>query len=413
MFHAPGGWKRERRHSITRFAVVVLLVLDLGRSTASAQERPFDSRLAHAYATAYSLDHDEAVRELTALARLSPDLPDTYRALASITWLRLLFSRGTVLADEYLGRIARHDVQMAAVQDDIASDFRTYLSKAITLAESRLLLVPRDGRAHYDLSSALGLQASWAATVEGRMARAFGAARRAYKTAQQAASLSPDDPDPRLVLGTYRYVVSGLNLPSRMVAYLSGMDGDRNRGLRLVEQAAGSASPVRTEARFALVLLYNRERRWDDALAVLTQLRSDYPRNRLLWLETGATALRAGRTEEALRWLSAGIDMTGRDPRRRMFGEQALWRLKRAQALGRLGRITEAREDLLEGLAAPEARDWVRGRLHLEFGELALASGDRDQARWQAAKALPLLERGSDPEGVTLARRLLERAGRG
>ena len=117
------------------------------------------------------------------------------------------------------------------------------------------------------------------------------------------AALAPDDPDPRLILGTYRYVVSGLNLPTRMVAYMAGLDGDRARGLQLVEQAATSASPVRTEARFALILLYNREQRWDDALRVLAQLRDAYPRNRLLWLETGATCLRAGRAADALRWL--------------------------------------------------------------------------------------------------------------
>jgi predicted Zn-dependent protease len=245
------------------------------------------------------------------------------------------------------------------------------------------------------------------------MGRAFGAARRAYKTAEQASVVSPDDPDPRLILGTYRYVVSGMNLPTRMVAYMAGLDGDRARGLQMVEQAAASASPVQTEARFALILLYNRERRWDNALGVLAALRDLYPRNRLLWLETGATALRAGRPADALRWLDEGLAMTARDTRRRMFGEDALWRLKRAVALRLLGRHEDARQVLIEGLAAPQARDWVRGRTHLELGEVSLALGDRDQARWQATKALPLLERGDDPQGVRLARGLLERATRG
>jgi tetratricopeptide (TPR) repeat protein len=378
-----------------------------------AQESTYEARLDRAYALAYDLDHDAAVRELDALAKIEPDLPSTYRALASITWLRLLFSRGTVLVDEYLGRIARHDVQMDSAPSAIAADFSRHLARAISLAEARVQRSPGDARAQYDLSSAIGLQASWAATVEGRMGRAFGSARRAYKTAARAAALAPDDPDPRLILGTYRYVVSGLNLPARWVAYMAGLDGDRVRGLELLEQAAASTSPVRTEARFALVLLYNRERRWDDALRVLSLLRDAYPRNRLLWLETGATALRAGRAADALRWLSSGYEMTARDPRRRMFGEEALWRLKRAQALRALGRSSDAREEVLAGLAATDARDWVRGRTHLELGEIALATGDRDQARWQAAKALPLLERGADPEGVRLTRRLLERIGRG
>ena len=409
----PRGCKQAERPSIARFLILALIFLGVTALASRAQDATFDAALGHAYASAYNLDHDEAVRELAGLAKLEPDLPTTYRALASITWLRLLFSRGTVLVDEYLGRISKRDVRMAPPPPDMAADFSRYMSEAITRAETRVKRHPRDGRALYDLSSALGLQASWAATVEGRMGRAFGAARRAYRTAEQASVLSPADPDPRLILGTYRYVVSGMNLPTRMVAYMAGLDGDRARGLQMVEQAASSASPVRTEARFALILLYNRERRWDDALGVLAALREAYPRNRLLWLETGSTALRAGRPAEAVRWLDEGLEMTTRDTRRRMFGEDALWRLKRAEALRRVGRHEEARRDLIDGLAAPLARDWVRGRTHLELGEVSLALGDRDQARWQAAKAMPLLERGDDPEGVRLARRLLERATRG
>ncbi len=206
-------------------------------------------------------------RELTALAKLKPDLPTTYRALASITWLRLLFSRGTVLVDEYLGRISRRDMQMAPPPPDMAADFTRYLSAAITLAEAQATAHPRDARG--TLRPEFG--AGSAGLLGGHRRRADGPGVRCGTTRVQEqrsrpASLAPDDPDPRLILGTYRYVVSGMNLPTRMVAYMAGLDGDRAQGLRMVEQAAASASPVRTEARFALILLYNREQRWDDAL---------------------------------------------------------------------------------------------------------------------------------------------------
>ncbi len=400
--------------SILRITMSALAVAVLSAPCAHAQDTDVDARLRTAYETAYNLDHDEAARQLHELAKLAPELPTTYRALASITWLRLLFSRGTVLVDEYLGRISKRDVQLGAPPPDVAGAFSQYLSSAIANAETRVASHPRDARALYELGSALGLQASYAATVEGRMGRAFGFARRAYQAAERSATLAPSAPEPLLILGTYRYVVAGLNLPARLVAYLAGMDGDRMRGLQFVEQAATSVrSEVQTEARFALILLYNREKRWDDALRVLEALRTAYPRNRLLWLETGATSLRAGRAADADRWLTEGLAMAARDERRRMFGENALWRLKRAQARRQLGRLAEARDDLLVGLAAEQARDWVRGRSHLELAEVSLALGDRGQARWQAEKAVPLLERGSDPEGVRLAKRLLERLSRG
>ncbi len=405
---------RYRVLSILRFAAIAMTLMRHGAAGVHAQEPADDARLHEAYVAAYSLDHDEALRVLQAAAELSPELPTTYRALASITWLRLLFSRGTVLVDEYLGKVSRRDVQLGPPPPEVAGAFQHYLSMAIGRAEARVAQQPRDARALYELASALGLHAAYAATVEGRVGRAFGSARRAYRHAETAAAIAPDAPEPRLILGTYRYVVAGLNLPSRIVAYVSGMDGDRQRGLQLVEQAAAAdASRVQTEARFTLVLLYNREKRWDDALRVLERLRTAYPRNRLLWLETGATALRAGRPADAERWLSEGLEKAARDDRTRMFGEDALWRLKRGQARLRAGRLAQAREDLLAGLAAPDARDWVRGRSHLDLAEVSLSLGDPSQALWQAEKALLLLQRGNDPEGARAARDLIERLSRG
>ena len=54
------------------------------------------------------------------------------------------------------------------------------MNRALELAERRLAANPRDAGALYDLGAAVGLQASYAATVEGRVGGAFRAARRAY-----------------------------------------------------------------------------------------------------------------------------------------------------------------------------------------------------------------------------------------
>lgn len=62
----------------------------------------------------------------------------------------------------------------------------------------------------------------------------------------------------------------------------------------------------------------------------LAELQRAYPRNRLLWLEAGATALRGGRAAEAESQLNAGLRMLAADKRQRMFGEEALWYEKRA-----------------------------------------------------------------------------------
>jgi predicted Zn-dependent protease len=202
--------------------------------------------------------------------------------------------------------------------------------------ESRRIRATSD--AHYQLGAAVGLRASYTATVEGSVLGAFRAAREAYVEHEKVMSLAPQRKDAGLVVGTYRYIVATLSLPARWVAYAAGFGGGRERGIQLVEEAVSYAGENQTDARFALMLLYNREKRYDDALKQLAALREAYPRNRLVWLENGSTLLRASRPADALRILNDGFARFADDRRPRMFGELALWHYKRGAALAALGR---------------------------------------------------------------------------
>src|SRR5258706_1134135 len=134
------------------------------------------------------------------------------------------------------------------------------------------------------------------------------------------------------------------SMPTRLVGYVAGFGGGKERGLSLVEGAAKYSGENQTDARFALTLLYNRERRYDDALKQLAVLRENYPRNRLVWLESGSTLLRAGRAADAARVLNEGITRFADDRRPRMFGEDALWHYKRGAAFAALGQVEAGAE---------------------------------------------------------------------
>ena len=123
--------------------------------------------------------------------------------------------------------------------------------------------------------------------------------------------------------------------PLRLIAYLAGFDGNSDRGLRLVEEAAQYPGETRRNALFTLVLLYNREGRHDAALQLIKELQQQYPRNRLLWLEEGNTLLRAGRPADATAALEEGLARLARDTRPRAPGEESRWRLALESARGR------------------------------------------------------------------------------
>jgi tetratricopeptide (TPR) repeat protein len=235
---------------------------------------------------------------------------------------------------------------------------------------------------------------------------AFRAAREAYDEHETVLALDPKRKDAGLIVGTYRYIVSALSLPIRWMAYVVGFGGGKERGLRMIEEAAAYRGDNEEDARFALILLYNRERRYDDALKELAVLRERYPRNRLVWLESGATCLRAGRAADAERFLTDGIARLASDERQRMFGEEALWYYKRGAARRALGRASDADADLRKALAS-EGRKWVYGRSQLELGKIAVSAGKSDAARAAFRQAITLCD--SDNDGATAdeARRLL------
>ena len=349
-----------------------------------------------AFDFAYNLDHEAAAALLRRATIERPSDAAAHRALASVLWLNMLFSRGAVTVDHYLGSFSRTQVELSKPPAALDAEFREHVGRAIDLADARTRSAPGDAQAHYDLGAAIGLQASHIATVEGKMFAGFRAARRAFDEHETVLELDPSRKDAGLVVGTYRYVVSTLSLPLRMMAYVAGFGGGKERGIAMLQQTAASPGEARTDALFALVLIFNRERRYDEALQVLSQLRRLYPRNRLVLLEQGATSLRAGRPALADAVLTEGLASLAGDRRPRMPGEEALWRYKRGAARGALNRVDEARADLTAA-AGPGAQDWVRGRALAELGRLALRTGDRASARDFADRAETLCQKGSDP----------------
>jgi len=360
------------------------------------------------YQLAYNLDHGEALAAFRRAVEADPADPAAYRAIAAITWLNLMFTRGALSADEFLSSLPESNAAMKPPPAGLAATFRTNIDKAIQLAEAQVRVHPRDAGAHFNLGASRGLLAAYTVTIEGSLFGAVGLARGAFKATEQVLVLDPSRKDASFLTGSYRYAVANLGSVKRWMAYLAGFSGDRERAIRMLEESAAYPSDVQPDARILLVLVYNKERRYDDALRLLDGLRRDFPRNRLLWLESGATEMRAGRPVRAIEFLDVGIAMFERDAREKAFGEAAMWYAKRGAVHVALGERAKAEVDLRKALAA-EGRDWVHGRCHLELGKLADLSGNRTAAVAEYRLAVTLCGRDRDPIGRTEAERLLNR----
>ena len=172
--------------------------------------------LKNALTAAYNLDHDEAMALARRAVALDPDNPKVHRGLAAILWLHILFKRGAVTIDHYLGSISKSNVTLPKPNPAIAAEFKQAITRAIELAKARLEANPRDLQARFDAGAAYGLQASYVASVEGSMTSAFGIARRAYDAQEEVLEREPARASAGVVVGTYRYVISTLNPAMRV-----------------------------------------------------------------------------------------------------------------------------------------------------------------------------------------------------
>ena len=213
----------------------------------------------------FNLDHADALQAFQAAIAADPVRSGGYRLTAATVWIQSLFQQGAVTADDYLGHV-KASVERRPLSKEMATAFRRHIERATALAEARVQANPRDADAHFQVGAAYGFQASYTATVEGRVMGGFGAARRAYREHKRVLELDPRRKDAGLIVGMYRYAVSLLPWHWRTLAGLAGFDGGRERGLELIEAAASEPSDVQANALFTLVVIYNREKRYDAAL---------------------------------------------------------------------------------------------------------------------------------------------------
>jgi hypothetical protein len=402
--------RRQRRLTGASTIMVLAAAARLSSAPAIGADPAAESRRlrAEGLQAGYNLDHAAALEAFRAAIAADPTDPAPHRLTAATLWIEMLFRQGAVTADDYLGQ-ARTQVRKPSPPPDVDAAFRTHLARALSLAGDRLRRDPRDPDAHFQAGAAHSFLATYIATVEGRNVAGFRAARRAYLEHEKVLELDPLREDAGLVVGLYRYGVSTLPVHWRLLAGLAGFRGGRDRGLRMIAEAAASPSDVQPNALFTLIVIYNREQQFDRALEVIGELQRRYPRNRLLWLEAASTNLRAGRALAARSALEQGLAKLAADPRPRAFGEEARWRYACGATLVALG-ATDAAARELRAVLSGEAHEWLRGRAHAELGKLADLGGDRLRAADEYRTAMRIARAENDQVSYEAAAALL-RAG--
>jgi tetratricopeptide (TPR) repeat protein len=239
----------------------------------------------------YNLDFNTAQSGYEALTREYPDSPEYWNALASSIWLRITFEQQKLNLESFSGTVkfgtpdSREELNPADEKR-----LRDTINTAIAKADAVLKKNPRDAHAMYEKGLSYSTLASFEGTVKRSYIGAASDAKTAKKIHQDVLKLDPNFDDARVSIGTYDYVVGVIPGPIKLVVGVFGITGaGRDAGIQSLETAAAKGKNASTDAKMVLSVVYSREKRYDDALRIMEDLHSKYPRNFLFEMAEAST----------------------------------------------------------------------------------------------------------------------------
>jgi tetratricopeptide (TPR) repeat protein len=252
------------------------------------------------YAHFYNLEYEEAIASFQRAIARNPDAPELHNHLAQTLVFREMFRNGALESELVSGNnsfLRRPKLNPTA---EIEKQFLDEVAKGMSLAEARLKRNPNDTSAMYALGIAHGLRSNYYWVVKKAWRDSLRDATQARKLHNRITELEPGNVDARLVQGLHDYIVGSLPLVYRMVGFLAGIRGDKEKGIRTVQEVATRGKLNRIDAEIFLCALYRRENQPAKAIPLVDDLVRRFPRNFLLRLELSQMYSMAGDGRRAL-----------------------------------------------------------------------------------------------------------------
>jgi tetratricopeptide (TPR) repeat protein len=182
----------------------------------------------------------------------------------------------------------------------VEKQFSDEIQKAIDLANARLARNSNDTGALYARGVAFGLRANYTFLVRKAWRDSLRDATAARKDHNRVSELEPGNYDARLIQGVHDYVVGSLPWAWRMLGFLVGFHGDKEKGLATLQEVARKGNANKVDAEVLLTALFRRERRPKQSLPLIEDLLRRFPRNHLLLFEQAQMYSELGDKAKAL-----------------------------------------------------------------------------------------------------------------
>jgi tetratricopeptide (TPR) repeat protein len=366
---------------LASWSVQLLLILLTTASLSAAPVTVNDPLTMPGWQHFYNNEYDQAISDFESEARREPNNPDAYNHLAQAVLYKELFRNGVLESQLLTGTNSFLHAPKMNLEPAAKERFESATAKAIALAEERLEKNEDDSGALYALSVTHGLRANYYFLVEKSWTESLRAATASRRYSNRVLEVEPNLTDALLVQGLHDYVVGSLPFYVRMMGAVAGVHGNRDRGLRELNEVALHGTLNKYDAQILLAVIYRRERQPLPALSLLKQLSANFPRNYLLQLEQAQMYSDLGNKSSALAMLDQVEQMrsAGRPSYRSLAEEKVkylrgdilFWHGDLASALTNFREVTQKNCDVDRRTAVLA---WLR------LGQTYDLQGDHQQA---------------------------------
>ncbi len=376
-----------------RLLSLLLAALAFNGTAASQTRLEMPSNLEKGFLHFYNLDYAEAIRWFQQELKEQPGVARPYNHLAQAYLYRVLFRAGALETQLVSGNNPFLRRAGAEITPAEKAEFFKCIDTVMSLTQQALAKNPDDTDAMYSRGIAFGLRGNYYFLVEKSWRSALSDATEARKLHNRVAELKPDFVDARLVQGIHDYIVGSLPTFYKIMGFLVGFRGDKDKGIRTLEDVAANGTRVPYDAKVLLAAVYRREGKQmsPKAIPLLKELSSKFPANHLFRLELLQLHSDLGQEAEAKEVIAAMDAAIAKDARAfsRLSkprldyakGNFSFWYRKYPEALRHLRAATQgaAELDLHTGVLA-----------YMRLGQVHDLSGDRAEARSAYQKAIAL-----------------------
>jgi hypothetical protein len=370
------------------FLLFLLLATPLLANTPNPHTDPINltPEVREAHNLFYNLDYDGALSRFEAIQRANPQNSMAANYVLMTLIFRELYHQDLLDTTYYAHDSFIFSKRDVSVPEAIHQRIDKLTDSIVAMCDQQIKQNPNNPNTYFARGYAKGMHSAFLTLAFHSY---YASARQGLSSRQdseEALRLDPNYADAKMAVGIQQFAVASLPRFLRIMIGITGVTGNKEKGLDLLRQCAADGTVNRVECRTSLALFLRHDARYAEALNVMHGLSQDYPRDYLFRLEEANLAKDKGDGPTAIatyKRVLADATKPGyfTDPRLQMayFG---LAETQRGQNL-----IADAAQNYLNAAAQPKCSDWVRRRAELAAGQMFDLLHQREKAVEQYQRA--------------------------